>query len=115
MQYKVSSIDAMSSPKDGPIIWLWKYDNQGHHKLPSGVPKLVPFHLVWGNDASKSIKEEKIICNGISKYLEFWNLNIVRNEMYGKAMVLNIQKYFRKFIKIISKTKSLFVGGFLAT
>jgi hypothetical protein len=30
--------------------------------LPSRVPKLVPFCPIWGNDASKSIKEEKVIC-----------------------------------------------------
>jgi hypothetical protein len=39
-----------------------------------------------GNDASKSIKKEKFISNDISKYLEFWKLNIMRNEMYAKAM-----------------------------
>jgi hypothetical protein len=75
---------------------LWKYDNQGHPKLPSGVPKLVPFRPIWGNDASKSIKEEKVICSGISKYLEFWNLNIMKNEMYAKAMVPYIE-YLKVF------------------
>ncbi len=86
MQYKVSSIDVMCNPKDGLVIWTWKYNNQGCPKLPSGIPKPIPFRPIWGNDASKSIKKKKLINNDISKYLEFWKLNIVKNEMYPKAM-----------------------------
>jgi hypothetical protein len=49
-------------------------------------PNLVLFHPIWGNDISKSLDKEKFITNGISKYLEIWKLNIVRDEMYTKAM-----------------------------
>jgi hypothetical protein len=41
---------------------------------------------IWDSNASKSIEKEKLINNNISKSLDFWKLNIVRNEMYAKAM-----------------------------
>jgi hypothetical protein len=52
---------------DGLAIQLWKFNYQSCPKLPSGVPNLVPFHPIWGNDASKSIEKKKFINNGISK------------------------------------------------
>ncbi len=52
----------------------------------NGIPKHVPFHPVWGNDASKLVEKERFINSGISKYLEFWKLNILKDEMYAKAM-----------------------------
>jgi len=100
MHYKVSLIDAMWSPKDGLAIQLWKCDDQGHPKLLTRIPKLVPFHPIWGNDASKSIEKEKFINCGILKYIEFWKLNILRDEMYARAMqelcnlTLNIGRVF---------------------
>jgi hypothetical protein len=48
----------MWSPKDGLVIQLWKFNNQGHPKLPSGVPKLVPFCHIWNNNVSKSIENK---------------------------------------------------------
>jgi hypothetical protein len=62
---------------DGLAIWLWTFNNQGCPKLWSWILNLVPFHPIWGDDASKSIEKEKFISNSISKYLEFWKLNIV--------------------------------------
>jgi len=46
------------SPIDGPIIRLWKFDDQGCPKFPSGIPKLVLFYPIWGSDASKLIEKE---------------------------------------------------------
>jgi hypothetical protein len=46
----------------------------------------VPFCPIRDTNASRSIEKIKFINNNISKYLEFWKLNIVRNEMYAKAM-----------------------------
>ncbi len=103
MQYKVSSIDVMCNPKDGLVIWLWKYNNQGCPKLPSEIPKPIPFCPIWGNDASKSMKEKKLINNDISKYLEFWKLNIVRNEMYAKAMPYIEYGIFKSLLKPLPK------------
>jgi hypothetical protein len=38
-----------------------------------------------------SIKKEKFISSGISKYLEFWKLNILKDDMYAKAMGFHIE------------------------
>ncbi len=99
MQYKVLSTNMMWMAF---AIRLWKFNNQGCPKLQSGVPNLVPFHCIWGNDASKSIEKEKFISNGISKYLEFWKLNIVRDEMYTKAMGTYIE-YWEGILKCLLK------------
>jgi hypothetical protein len=34
------------------------------------------------NDASKLIKKEKNINNGLSKYMEFWKLGMCKDESY---------------------------------
>jgi hypothetical protein len=65
---------------------LWKFNDQGHPKLSSGVLKLTPFCAIWDNDLSISIEKEISINSGISKYLEFWKLNIMKDDMYTKAM-----------------------------
>jgi hypothetical protein len=75
----------MEPQKDGLTIRLWKFDDQGCPKLPSGIPKVVPFYLIWRNDASKLVEKEKFINSGILKYLEFWKFNILRDEMYPKS------------------------------
>jgi hypothetical protein len=59
----------MWSPKDGLVIQLRKFNNQGHPKLPSGVPKLVPFCHIWNNNVSKSIENKNFINSFISQYL----------------------------------------------
>jgi hypothetical protein len=46
MQYKVSPIDSIWSPKDGLAIRLWEFDDQGHPKLPNGIPKHVANCLI---------------------------------------------------------------------
>jgi hypothetical protein len=48
MQYKVSPTNLIWSPKDGPTIQFWKFDDQGCPKFPSGIPKIVPFYPIWG-------------------------------------------------------------------
>ncbi len=117
MQYKVFPIYAMWSPKDGLAIQLWKSNDQGHPKLPIGIPKHVPSRPIWGNDASKLIEKENFINNGISKYLEFWKLNILKDEMYARTMQPYIE-YWEGILKCLSKPtpqQSLnIVRGFLA-
>ncbi len=82
-------------------------------QLPNGVLKPIPFCPIWGNDTSKSIDLFFFINNNISKYLEFWKLNIIRIEMYAKAIGLHIEYkegYFRiTLVKTTSKAKSYFV------
>ncbi len=71
MQYKISPIDALWSPKDGSTIQLWKEDGTGCPKLSTGVPNLVLICMIWGNDELKASEKERFINNGISKYIEF--------------------------------------------
>jgi hypothetical protein len=74
IEYKVSLINVFWNPKDGPPIWLWQVDNLGHPKPPQGFWNPIPFRLIWGNDATKSIDKEKIINGGLFKYVEFWKM-----------------------------------------
>jgi len=55
---------------------LWKEDGGGQPKLLMGVPSLVPFHPIWGNDESRVGEKESFINTKISKYIEFWNLGM---------------------------------------
>jgi len=45
-------------------------DDQGHPKLPNGIPKPIPFRPIWGNDVLKSVEKKRFINIGISKYLK---------------------------------------------
>jgi hypothetical protein len=69
---------------------------KGSSKLLNGIPKHVPFHSIWGNDALKLVEKEKFINSGILKYLEFGKFNILRDEMYTRAisLILNIGRVF---------------------
>jgi hypothetical protein len=58
----------------------------GRPKFLVGVPKPVPFHPIWGEDASKFVEREKFIKGGISKYLEFWKLRVSKDGIYVRAM-----------------------------
>jgi hypothetical protein len=71
MKYKVSPIDSVWSPIDGPLIKLWKVNPDGSPKLPTKVPSPIPYHLIWGNDVFKFVKREKFISVGLFKYVEF--------------------------------------------
>jgi hypothetical protein len=41
-----------------------------------GVSNLVPFCLIWGNDELRACEKEMFINRGISKYIEFWKLQM---------------------------------------
>jgi hypothetical protein len=86
MQYKVSPIDLMWSPIDGPPIRLWKVNLDGSPKLPTRVPSLVLYYLIWGNDASRSMEKEKFISFGLYKYVDFWKVGIAQSSTYEMKM-----------------------------
>ncbi len=72
-------INAFWSPKDWPPIQLWQVDDLGHPKLPQGFPNLIPFHLIWKNDATKSINNDEF-----SKYVEFLkSIGMCKDETYA--------------------------------
>jgi hypothetical protein len=65
---------------------LWQVDNSGHSKLPQGLPNLIPFRPIWGNDTTKSIEKEKLINNGLFKYVEFWKMGMCKDETYARKL-----------------------------
>jgi hypothetical protein len=67
MQYKVSPTNLVWSLIDGLPIRLWKANIGGSPKLPIGVPSLVLYRPIWGNDALRSVEREKFINYGLSK------------------------------------------------
>ncbi len=111
MLYKMFWIDSIWSPKNGPTIWLWKSNSQGHL---NGIAKLVFFHPIWGDDDSKSIEKDKFINNGISKYLEFWNFDRWNVWKSDEAIYWILGSYFKVLIETNSWTKSYIVRRLLA-
>jgi hypothetical protein len=55
------------------------------------VPKLVPFRLIWGNDALRSIEKDKFTNSGILKYVEFWKLGMSINDIYIQKMGIHVR------------------------
>jgi hypothetical protein len=86
MQYKVSPTNMMWSPINGPLIKLWKTNLDGLPKLPTGVPSLVLYLPIWGNDALKSVEREKFITFGLSKCMDLWKVGIVQSSIYEMKM-----------------------------
>jgi hypothetical protein len=86
MQYKVSPIDPIRSPIDGPPIRLWKVNPNGSPKLHAKVPSLVLYCPIWGNDASRSMEKKKFISFRLSKYVDFWKVSIVQSSTYEMKM-----------------------------
>jgi hypothetical protein len=67
--------------------------------------------------ASKLVEKEKLITNGVSKYLEFWKFNILKDEMYARVMKPYIEYWvpvFRMLVKINSSIKFCIVRRLLA-
>jgi len=86
IQYKVSPIDPIRSPIDGPLIRLWKVHPNGSPKLHVRVPSLVLYCPIWGNDASRLVERKKFISSRLSKYVNFWKVGIVQSSTYEMKM-----------------------------
>jgi hypothetical protein len=71
MQYKVSPTNLIWSPINGPPIRLWKANPNNSPKFPTRVPSPILYHPIWGNDALRSVENEKFISYGLSKYVDF--------------------------------------------
>jgi hypothetical protein len=65
------------SPIDGPLIRLWKANPDGSPNLPIGVPNLVQYHPIWGDDASRLVERIFFISSKPFKYVDFWKVGIV--------------------------------------
>jgi len=102
MQYKVSLINVLWSPKDGSIIQLWKEDGIGHAKLLVKVLNLVPFCPIWGNDELEVGEEERFVNSGISKYIEFWKLTMSKDDSYFRVTGPYV-KYWESILELLSR------------
>jgi hypothetical protein len=71
MQYHVSPINHVWSPIDGPSIRLWKTNPDSSPKLLTGIPSLILYRPIWGNDAARLVEREKFISFGLIKYMDF--------------------------------------------
>ncbi len=78
MQYKVSPTYLMWSPIDGLSIKLWKANPNSSPKLFIRVPSHVLYHPIWGNDALRSMERVFLINFGLSKYVDFWKVDMCK-------------------------------------
>jgi hypothetical protein len=69
-----------------PPIILWKTNPNGSLKLCTKVPCPIPYHLICGNDVSRSAQKEKFISARLSKYVDFWKVGIAQSSTYEMKM-----------------------------
>jgi hypothetical protein len=100
MQYKVSPTDVLWDFKDGPTIQLWIKDATRCAKLLAGIPNLVPFCPIWGNDELKASEKERFISSRISKYIEFWKLGMSKDNSYSRIMGPYV-KYWESILELL--------------
>jgi hypothetical protein len=74
----------------------------GSPKLLIGVPRVVPYCPIWGNDVLRSMEKEKFISVGLSKYVEFWKQDIDQNTTYAMKMVMYVE-YWEDILLHLSK------------
>jgi hypothetical protein len=86
MQYKVSPTYPMWSLIDGLPIRLWKANPNNSPKLSIRVPSHVLYHPMWGNDALRSVERENFINFRLSKYVDFWKVDIAQSSTYEMNM-----------------------------
>lgn len=98
MRYKESAIDTHWLPRNKPPRRLWKADEDGNPKIPSGVPMPVPYKRVWGDEtpsatgnqekakekASKAQEKKALIKSGIRGYIEFWERGMAKCEGFRR-------------------------------
>ncbi len=80
-----------------------------------GVPNLVPFCLIWGNDELKVGEKERFINSKISKYIEFWKLKMSNDNSYFRVMDPYV-KYWENILELLSRPipwqSSILLEGF---
>ncbi len=105
----------MWSPKDSSAIELWKEDGTRRPKLLAGVLNPLPFHLIWGNDDSRTCEKERFISSKISKYIEFWKLGMSKDDSYSRIMGPYV-KYWENILELLLKPipwqNSILLKGF---
>jgi hypothetical protein len=66
------------------------------------VPNLVPFCPIWGIDGMKACEKESFISSRISKYVDFWKLGMLKDDLYARIMGLYV-KYCKSILELLSK------------
>ncbi len=94
--------DHVWSPINGPSIILWKANPNGSPKLPTGVPSLILYHPIWGNDASSLMERKKLIRFGLSKYVDFEKVGIAQSSTYEVKMKPYVE-YWKDILLHLSK------------
>jgi hypothetical protein len=67
-----------------------------------GVLNLVPFRLIWGNDELKVGEKERFINSKMLKYIKFWKLGMLKDDMYLKVMGSYV-KYWENILDLLLK------------
>ena len=90
----------------GPVVRMWRQNDDGTPMLPDGVPAPVPLRPLWGNvvvDSTKKNQEKELVrvgeCltkqsfiqQGIAKYIDVWKSMMARDAMYAKDMAAYVQ------------------------
>ncbi len=76
----------MWSPIDGILIRLWKANPNSSPKLSIRVPCPLLCHPIGGNDASRSVERNFFINSRLSKYVDFWKVDIAQSSTYEMKM-----------------------------
>jgi hypothetical protein len=102
MQYKVFPTDALWSLKGGMAIWLWKEDGTRQPKLLAGVSNPIPFCPIWWSNELKGSEKERFISNKILKHIEFWKLEMSKDDSYSRVMGPYV-KYWENILELLSR------------
>jgi len=87
----------------------------GRPKFPIAVLKPIPFHPIWGENVSKFFKREKFIRGRIFKYLEFWKLRVLKDDIYARAMGLYVnywENIFGLLARVLLRQSPVVLEGF---
>jgi hypothetical protein len=71
-------------------------------KTINGVLNPIPFHLIWGNDELRVGEKERFISSWISKYIKFWKLGMLKDDLYFRVMDPYV-KYWENILELFSR------------
>jgi hypothetical protein len=58
--------------------------------------------VIWGNDELKACEKERFISSGISKYIGFWKLGMLKDDSYSKVICPYV-KYWENILELLSR------------
>ncbi len=66
-----------------------------------GVPNPFSFRMIWGNDELRACEKENFISSGILKCIEFWKLEMLKDNSYFRVMGFYV-KYWENILELLS-------------